>query len=211
MATFLARGLSLEASPPPPRTATACAVEAPAAPTGHTVTAGGDWVGPGGGQELRFRVEVEEGLPVDPGCVADVVTGVLFDRRGWRGSSVLRFSRVGHDPHFRIILASPATTDQLCRPLRTRGRLSCRVGDRVVLNSDRWLHGAPQEVGDLAVYRAYLINHEVGHWLGEDHRNWCPQARAPVMAQQTIEVPSGCVPNGWPLPEELDSVRRRWG
>lgn len=71
------------------------------------------------------------------------------------------------------------------------------VGNRVVVNTDRWLYMTPT-YDDLAEYRAYLINHEVGHYLGLGHVG-CPGAgeRAPVMMQQSIDL-GGCVRNAWP-------------
>lgn len=38
---------------------------------------------------------------------------------------------------------------------------NCRVGDDVILNTDRWLYMTPT-YDDLAEYRAYLVNHEGG-------------------------------------------------
>ena len=81
-----------------------------------------------------------------------------------------------------MVLATPQTADRLCAPLLTRGRLSCRVGENVVLNGWRWANGAAG-YRSIDRYRAYLVNHEVGHALGYPHVS-CPGtgAVAPVIA-----------------------------
>ena len=89
-------------------------------------------------------------------------------------------------------------TDKLCLPLDTGGEVSCRVDDRVVLNAKRWMYAVPAYAGKVDLYRSYLVNHEVGHFLGHGHST-CPKAKtpAPVMMQQTKGL-DGCLPNAWP-------------
>lgn len=100
--------------------------------------------------------------------------------------------------HLRVVLASPDTTDRLCRPLGTRGKVSCRNGNDVVINARRWVNGTASYAGQLTRYRQYVINHEIGHSFGLGHRS-CPAsgAKAPVMLQQTIGL-QGCDPSPWP-------------
>lgn len=149
------------------------------------------------GAEVSFSVEVEDGLEQRPGRIAEVVVDVLGSARGWR-SEGFRFAQVTNGADMRVLLASPATTDELCAPLQTRGEVSCRNGDLVVLNVKRWLQGAEAYQSDVGGYRTYLINHEVGHFLGRGHEG-CPAtgARAPVMLQQTKGL-DGCRRDPWP-------------
>ena len=100
------------------------------------------------------------------------------------------------------VVAGEASTDRLCYPARTGGRYSCRSHNRVVINLMRWETGTEEYQSDLTTYRTYLINHEVGHFLGRGHVT-CPGAGepAPVMMQQTKGL-GGCSPNGWPTKDE---------
>lgn len=149
---------------------------------------------------LTYQVEVEREVPLDRQRFASTVDDVLSDPRGWTASSTHALARVEASGDIRVLLATPETTDTLCAPLNTRGRLSCRNGDLVVINAWRWLNGADPYGPDLDNYRRYLINHEVGHALGNAHED-CPAAGAlaPVMMQQTKGV-GECLTNPWPGP-----------
>lgn len=165
------------------------------------IAAGGASTGTGG-RTVRYVVEVEEGLDVDVAGFADAVDAILGDPRSWTANDDLRLERVaGGTVDFRITLASPPTVDRLCRPLDTGGYLSCWNGGRALLNVDRWNQGATTYGDDVAGYRIYLVNHEVGHALGHDHRR-CSRAGEPahVMVQQTKSL-GGCTPNPWPHPD----------
>ena len=150
-----------------------------------------------------YAVRVEDGIGVDAEEAAEEIAAVLADERGWQGPADVVFHRVA-DPaeaEFTISIGSPPTVDELCLPAKTGGLWSCRIGPEVALNSDRWLHATPT-YDDLAEYRAYMINHEVGHFLGHGHAA-CPAdgSPAPVMLQQSIDL-QGCTPNAWPAGEQ---------
>ena len=82
---------------------------------------------------------METGLPWKTADVAAVIDTILGDRRGWvlTGKSFQRTPSA----RLRIRLATPATVDKLCAPLKTGGEVSCRNGDPVVLNAKRWKLG----------------------------------------------------------------------
>jgi len=167
----------------------------------YLVVPGSAQAPPGPGRVVRYAVEVERGLPFAAGSFAAQVHRVLNDPRGWGRGGALRFARVSRGPvRFRVALSSPAMTERMCLPLRTDGLLSCHSHGRSVINARRWGQGARPYGADLAAYREYLINHEVGHALGHGHR-YCPGRgmRAPVMVQQTKSL-YGCRPNPWPFP-----------
>ena len=160
---------------------------------------------PARGRTVRWTVESEGGLGVDTAGLATTVATVLGDARGWQTKDRVRFVNVspaqagkGAVVDLRITLASPDTTDRLCAPLQTRGQVSCHNSGRVVLNARRWLLGAEAYGADVAAYRTYLVNHEVGHGLGHGHAYCGGSGKvAPVMMQQTYGL-KGCT--AWPWP-----------
>lgn len=171
-------------------------VDADAAPSAD---AEDDGAGADGAEVRTYAVRVEGGIGVDADEAAEEIAAILADPRGWQELEGVRFVQVADpaDAAMTLSIGSPPTVDEMCLPARTGGRWSCRIGAQVALNSDRWLHATPT-YDDLALYRAYMINHEVGHFLGHGHRS-CPGAGepAPVMLQQSIDL-QGCVPNTWP-------------
>lgn len=155
------------------------------------------------GKVKRYDVRVEQGLEIDADEAALRIQQVLNDQRSWGGTGRWRFQLVsgGQSADLHLYIVTPGTTDRLCRPLKTRGEVSCRSGSRVVLNAKRWLRGVTYYDGDLANYQRYLVNHEVGHALGFNHVR-CPRPGrlAPVMMQQTKGL-GGCRKNPWPRPD----------
>ncbi len=151
-----------------------------------------------------YRVEVEAATGLDPEEVARFVDETLFDERSWTADGDLNFYRTdGNVPSngSHIIFASPDTVDFLCHPLDTDGYFSCRNGQNVVLNAERWANAVPNWATSLTEYRQYLVNHEVGHALGQGHVDCLrPGALAPVMMQQSKSI-GACLPNSWPFPD----------
>ncbi|WP_211341618.1 DUF3152 domain-containing protein [Myceligenerans xiligouense] len=174
--------------------------EVPRKASGKLRTVPGRERAPGDGEVLRVRVAVERGLPVDQGIFADAVMATLNDPRGWSSVDGVTFARTDSDDYdFRVVLAGPTTTDELCHPLDTGGTLSCGVIGTAVLNFRRWVDGSDAWESD-ARYRQYLVNHEVGHVIGHPHDECAGKGkRATVMLQQTLST-QGCRPQPWPAP-----------
>ncbi|MEV6301139.1 DUF3152 domain-containing protein [Actinoplanes sp. NPDC051861] len=154
------------------------------------------------GRLMRYRVAVEGGIKgVTAAAFADAVSATLADPRSWIAGEQFRFRRVGpgQNADFTVYLATPGTRDGFCDG--ADGYTSCRNGARVVINVARWVKGVPDYGAPLAEYRHYVINHEVGHRLGESHQR-CPRrgGLAPVMQQQTLGL-HGCTANAWPYPD----------
>ncbi|HEY0239010.1 MAG TPA: DUF3152 domain-containing protein, partial [Friedmanniella sp.] len=152
------------------------------------------------GRLYRFDVRVEKGLDLDPDTVARALEKTLDDPHSWRYTGRVRFSLVkaGETADLHAYLVTPDTVDRLCAPLLTQGEVSCRAGDKVVLNAKRWVFGAKAFGPSVTEYRKYLANHEFGHALGHGHVG-CPRAGdpSPVMLQQTKGL-QGCTANPWP-------------
>jgi len=157
----------------------------------------------------RFKVAVEQDIGQGHGGdFAHVVDRILGDRRSWIAGRQVRLRRVPQPAasEFTIYLASADTSEKMCGQggLETDGFTSCRLPGRVIINVDRWADAVPDYDAPLDTYRAYAINHEVGHQLGHGHETCPGKGRpAPVMMQQTYGL-KGCVPYSWPY---LDGQR----
>lgn len=176
-------------------------VTIPATGPGTFRTASGGSGKVGKGTPLRYRVEVEKGLSLSLDDVADEVERVLADPRGWTAGGDHAFQRVsGGASDFVVKVATPGTVDDVCGAggLDTGGEFNCNVNDDVMVNLERWELATPVYAEDVTAYRALIINHEVGHFLGQGHVG-CPGKGkpAPAMMQQ-IKGMNGCVPNVWP-------------
>jgi hypothetical protein len=195
--------------------------EADAGPTGTTPPAAEAYVEKGAGTVSvvdgtsgvlgtgplqRFAVEVEDGIRVDARAFAAAVEQTLGDPRSWGADGRMSFQRVGRAAvragqyDFKVSLISPASMETYCPGVGTGGYTSCRYGERAVINLARWATAVPHYDGDVATYRHYVVNHEVGHALGNGHVD-CPGPgrAAPVMLQQTLGL-EGCTKNAWPYP-----------
>ncbi|WP_162467181.1 DUF3152 domain-containing protein [Streptomyces cavernae] len=180
-------------------------VAIPATGPGTFSTAPGGSAKVGRGKTLRYRVDIEKGLALSAPDVAEEVERVLADPRGWTASGRSAFQRVsGGSTDFVVKLATPGTVDKICGRfgLKTRGEVNCNVDKNVMVNLKRWELATPVYAKDVPSYRALIINHEVGHFLGRGHVG-CPGRGkpAPAMMQQ-IKGMNGCVPNVWPYDAE---------
>ena len=137
---------------------------------------------------------------------ANTVYRVLNDPRGWPRAGATFVKSDGDACNFTVVLSEAKymqTFDSGCS-----AEYSCRVGDNVIINLDRWNGGIGNWMeagGNLARYRTMVINHEVGHALGHiDNETTCAGAGkpAPLMQEQSMHL-DGCTVNEWPLDVEL--------
>lgn len=149
----------------------------------------------------RYVVRVETSLDVDPDEAAAEIRAILDDPRGWNGTKQIGFELVNDPAQADLVinLEAPPTVDQACVQYGTVGVWSCQTPGALHINIDRWYYGTPVW-GELPIaeYRAYMINHELGHYIGLGHVS-CRTlgAPSPVMQQQSINL-NGCTPNAWP-------------
>lgn len=135
-----------------------------------------------------------------------IVYTALNDPRGWPRAGATFTQSTDGACDMTLILAAPdqmTTFSEECSD-----EYSCRVGDSVVINVDRWNNATDEWLADGGTvdrYRVMVVNHEVGHRLGHfDNETVCGGAGqpAPLMQQQSMGL-QGCVPNEWPLDGEL--------
>ena len=199
----LALGAALAAAscrssdPPPPAAAPSTADAPPATATTSPATSTTVATVP-----VAYRVEVRARGVADFPAVVD---SVLADPRGWSRAGFALERRP--DAPYLIVVAEGPEVDALCRPYVTGGRFSCQLGPVVAINADRWRVATPQWTGDLATYRRMLVNHEVGHLLGQKHRRCQGSGPAPIMEQQSTNL-GACRPNPWPLDDEIERAAR---
>ncbi|WP_329334995.1 DUF3152 domain-containing protein [Streptomyces sp. NBC_00663] len=165
---------------------------------------------PGSGQKYTYRVDVEQGIGLDAELFADAVQKTLNDDRSWAHNGARTFERIySGKPDFVITLASPGTTAEWCAKSgldTTVDNVSCdsAATERVMINAFRWAQGSKTYGDQIHAYRQMLINHEVGHRLGNHHVTCDKDGElAPVMQQQTKFLDHNgihCLPNPWPYP-----------
>ncbi|MCV6979185.1 DUF3152 domain-containing protein [Mycolicibacterium pulveris] len=201
------------------------------AKTWHVVPGAAPQVGEGTAKVFTYTVEVEDGIDTttfggDDGF-ARMVSETLANPKSWTHNPQFAFIRVddtsGIQPDFRVSLTTPMTIREGCgydiqleascyNPAYADGQ------PRVFVNEARWVRGAVPFQGDVGSYRQYLINHEVGHAIGYQRHEQCPEngELAPIMMQQTFSTnnndaarfdpgtvnPDGktCRFNPWPYP-----------
>jgi hypothetical protein len=160
-------------------------------------------------REITYSVDFRGAIEADRSAFADKVASVYADPRGWSLADAIEFRRVARGGDFTIWLAAADEMKSFSSACSTAW--SCRAGRNVVINEARWIYGSPFWYGKLDDYRAMIINHETGHWLGLDHEACAAAgALAPIMMQQS-EGPAPCLNNSWPLPSERAAVAKSLG
>lgn len=155
---------------------------------------------------VNYSVQTRGAITADLDEFKAVANQTFNDARGWSRLGVT-FVRVENGGDF-ILWLSEAAQMTTFSAAGCDATYSCRVGPNVIINQDRWLSATEPWTaagGNLDSYRAMVINHETGHWLGHGH-TYCTANGGPatVMQQQSIDL-QGCAPNAWPLMSEMYS------
>lgn len=156
---------------------------------------------------FTYSIATRGSIRADLGTFTRLTAATLADPRGWRAAG-FAFRRVASGGDFRLYLSAAGSLPSFGYPCSTMW--SCRVGNNVIINQDRWLNASPAwNAQGLALrdYRHMVVNHETGHWLGHRHSSCPGKGRlAPVMMQQSKGL-NGCRFNPFPLPGERWSSR----
>ena len=138
---------------------------------------------------VHYRTSVDPDVDYSESKFADEVAIYLADPDGW-------------GQYYTFVVAPRGKHIRLCSPAAIKSdgceedHLSCAIlgGDKIWLNSDRWIKGSKPSRLSLENYRQYMVTHEMGHSLGYEHAK-CPNSGpAPVMMQQTLGI-GKCSPN----------------
>lgn len=160
-----------------------------------------------------YRIATRGPVTADLGHFGRHVASTLNDPRGWSLGGAISFRQTTGPADLTIWLSTAAQVPSFASYCSSQW--SCRVGPNVVINQDRWLHASPRWPYGVDLYQHYVVNHEVGHWLGLGHRTCGGSAgtRSPVMVQQSKggAALGACRFNVWPTPDELQAVARGRG
>jgi hypothetical protein len=133
-----------------------------------------------------------------------IATPLVEHPMGWRGLKVVDASASADSV---VTLAPNIVIEELFPEEFAKKKLSvCNMKTKEVwLNEDRWRRALPDGSHlPLGAYRAYMVQHELGHALGHPHAETCatPGDPAPVMIQQTLGI-GKCASNPFPTSHEL--------
>ena len=133
------------------------------------------------------------------------IHGILNDPRGWAGQGFC-FVPDAEDtasgmPHvFLLFLKNRRIVDEFGHDFEGMNLCHITQPGMIVINQDNWNHPPAVFLGPPELYRAYVVQHEMGHYLGKHtHRPSQPREPCDVMYQQTRGTggSDGCVANPW--------------
>lgn len=160
----------------------------------------------GAARIIHYSVSTKGVVKGDKSQFAALAQETLADVRGWSRSGVVAFEQVASGGDFTLVLSEAKLVSSFSPTCSVS--YSCRVGENVIINDDRWMHGSRLPIA-LREYRHLVINHEVGHFLGFDDARCSARGQlANVMQQQSKggAFLGACTPNAWPREEEVNQL-----
>lgn len=162
---------------------------------------------PTGGRTFTYSVTTRGAVTANFTEFQTQANQSLNDPRGWARMGI-SFKQVPSGGNFILVLSEASQLPSFSSGCSAE--YSCRAGQYVIINQDRWLYATPSwnnGGGSIRDYRHMVVNHETGHWLGHDHVSCGGGGQAaPVMQQQSMDL-QGCTFNPWPLSNELTTTR----
>jgi len=184
-----------------------------------TVPVAGEVEPPATGIVQYVRIDVENGLSMINGTLASFVMAAITDPQGWGKDGSTTYIQTEGAPDLRIVFASPYTAAALCPTPHAPATLTpdaspspspspttsttglavqCATQGAIVISVYDWIQGLLPFAEDRTNARVYLLNHGLGHVLG-DADVTCKKGVANVMVDQRT-LPDTCTPNPWPYP-----------
>ena len=134
-----------------------------------------------------------------------LIKETLSDSRGWtKKGFVFKYTNNAKKANIKMYKISSQMIKQRYGKKFSDLSLSIRIKNqpnkgRIYLNSQRWKNGGNDFNGKQ--YKQYIINHEIGHLFGFNHKIPNGEKKCPVMYQQTLGTVSlnryPCSPNSW--------------
>lgn len=157
--------------------------------------------------------DVDPQAKTSAGMFRGLATPLLLHPLGWaQFHSKYSFTVVNHKPaspgkNFIHVTLTPQSVMDRNFPDFKKERLSlCNLDTlEIFINEQRWLREFDDDKSELQLpaYRAYVIQHEIGHAIGKHKHETCKApgtgAKTPIMLQQTKGT-QGCTP--YPFPSE---------
>lgn len=135
---------------------------------------------------------------------------LLMHPLGWTKFDKYNFTVVSAKPRasqkdvITVTLTPQAVMNDMFPDFKNERLSVCNMETlEIAINEQRWLREYDDDRSELQLpaYRAYVIQHEVGHAIGHGRHQSCkaPGERTPIMLQQTKGT-QGCTP--YPFPSE---------